>query len=64
MDTETGASLVCLSCAAAGRTAAAAWLLAKSSLMPEVAGETVASEEMGTSGGAVAVAGKGYILSP
>ena len=32
--------------------------------MPEVAGETAVSEEMGASGGAVAVAGKGYNLSP
>ena len=51
-----------LRCAAAGRAAAAAWLLAKSSLMPEVAG-TVASGEMGASG-ELTVAGKGYSLSP
>ena len=64
---ETDASLVRLRGAAAGCTAAAAWLLAKSSLMPDVAGETVASKETGTAGGmvvVVAVLGKGYILRP
>ena len=50
-----------LRCAAAGRAAAAAWLPAKSSLMPEVTG-TVASGEKGTSG--ELTAGKGYSLSP
>ena len=63
---ETEASLVRLRGAAAGCTAEAAWLLAKSSLMPDVAGETVASKEMVASGGAAAAAvlGKGYILRP
>ena len=54
-----------LRCAAAGRAAGAARLLAKSSLMPVVAaGGTAATEERGSTMAAVAVAGKGYNLSP
>ena len=64
---ETEASLVRLRSAAAGFAAEAALPLAKSSLMPDVAVETVVSREMGAVGRvavAVAVFGKGHILRP
>ena len=64
---ETEASPVRLRRPAAGVAVEAAFLLAKSSLMPDVAGETAASRETGAVGRvvvAVAVLGKGYILRP